>query len=530
MTSPNVSTGDFLYLWDASAALTYKVYVNDIAGIEPSADAWFNNIYVRRYARISGIIGGSTGTNLISGLFPGILAGQTNRSVGNNTSVVGGASNLASGVDSSACGNGCQVLSARSVVFGGINNTSAGPGDSAILAGDTNKILYADGSVIMGGITNVITGLTSYSAIIGGQSNRLMALRSTIVGGQFSKVSGNDASVVGGNTNLAQGHSSSVIGGDSNVSSGIRSTVIGGQFSRAMGTSSTVIGGDTNLAIGNSSTVLGGDTNVSSGAYTYTLGNRCEAFYDGAVMFGDSTAVTKRAYGQDSFTINYSGGVWITGGGLNARRGFNVFPTGDVPTASTPGRSGDYAYKDNYLYIYTGIPTDTNRHWGRVALSSLTDATPGQSIVSNKSSQVNPRGNDYACTTTFANVVHSSDGYPVTDPAILIPAGNATYYIDLLMGCRRGSDQTTQVHYRLFNTTDSTLINNTSGYIEPFAPVGVLPNQIGFQQFRISTIVNLNYASAKTVYLQVRQTPGDAAGVECDILPTGGFLRYIVLE
>ena len=519
-----------------------KAYVNDIANIETSnPDAWFNNIYVRGYGRISGIIGGSTGDNLLSGKYPGILAGQTNRSVGNNTSVVGGASNLASGVDSSACGNGCQVLSARSVVFGGINNTSAGPGDSAILAGDTNKILYADGSVIIGGITNVITGLTSYSTIIGGQSNRLMALRSTVVGGQFNKVSGNDASVVGGNTNLAQGNSSSVIGGDSNVSSGIRSTVIGGQFNRSMGTSSAVLGGDTNFAIGNSSTVLGGDSNVASGAYTYTLGNRSEAFPNGATMFGDSTAVTKRAYGQDSFTINYSGGTWITGGGLNARRGFNVYPTGDAPTSSTPGTSGDYAYKDNYLYIYTGVPTDTNRNWGRVALSTLDGSPP--SIVSNDH-QITYAGTGYnsavannyfrtaldAGTITGGRVIFAGPGgIGPTNLAITLPAGNGTYVIDCIMGIRKGS-YSTALNYMLYNTTNSRMVPNASGAM-------LLATNGTDDQYSIKIVTGIHsseQATSKTIQLYCHRTPNEDMGGSADdglsILSTGTMISYIKLR
>lgn len=518
---------------------------------------------MRRYARISGVIGGSTGTNLISGLFPGILAGQTNKAVRDYSSILNGVDNLASGISSVVAGENNQAFgglsaciggqlhflepdtaaivggqsnlimgtqSLYSAILGGDANVITGNSyNSSIVGGASNRVIGIYSSVI-GGKTNVITGSTSsHSSIIGGLSNTIMALRSSVIGGQVNKASGNDASVIGGNTNLAQGNSSSVVGGDSNVSSGIRSTVIGGQFSRSMGTSSTVIGGDTNFAIGNSSTVLGGDSNVASGAYTYTLGNRSEAFPNGATMFGDSTAVTKRAYGQDSFTINYSGGVWITGGGLNARRGFNVYPTGDAPTSSTPGTSGDYAYKDNYLYIYTGVPTDTNRNWGRVSLSTLDGSPP--SLVSNDHSVVycgpqttnagNARGQfvlgyDPGNTNPYTAVV-----FDTNSPIITLPAGNGTYVIDAIVGIYKGSDSSTYT-LKFRNTTDNADVANSQRNLN-YLSSSSLEQWITMRSF-------VTVTASKTIQLYGAYSGSNDAAAGLGVMPTGTQISYIRLR
>ncbi len=557
----DISTGDYIPLWDTSAGVTYKVFVNDIQNVTGSQENWFTDIYVTRNAYLSGIRGGSTGDNLLSGKYPGILAGQTNRAVGNNAAVIAGASNLASGIDSAACGNGCQVLSTRSVAFGGTNNTIAGPGDSAVLGGDTNQMLYGDGNIILGGITNVITGITSYSIICAGQSNRLMALRSATIAGQSNQVSGNDSVNLGGSSNITSGlrsstivgstnqtlgtnsivlggnnnktlgsdsivlggtlsiasGASSVVAGNTNQTLGINSFIAGGKSGSAIGTDSFIGGGSTQKAIGNQSVTLGGSNCVASGEMSAVLGNFSEAFPNGAHMFADSTASVKRAYGPDSLTLNYSGACWITGGGFNVRKGFNLYPTGVTPTASIGGRSGDFVYKDDFLYVFTGDNADlSNKNWGRVQLSTLNNTPP--SIVSNDSSIVHGGGNAYVTTTAFANVTFGSNS-----PIISIPAGNNTYIIECVFGAFKGS-QSTVIDYFLKNTTDGIMIPNTSG-TRSLVAVFNTPTT----QYSIKTITGTNYASAKNIQLNVKINTTDDAGGEAQVMSTGTWISYTKL-
>lgn len=405
---------------------------------------------------MSGIIGGSTGDNLLSGQYPGILAGRTNRAVANDSVVAGGSTNLASGL--------------RTAVIAGTNNQTFG--------------------------TNAV-----------------------IVGGNASKTLGNNAIVLGGASNQSSGVDS-VTAGDTNIAYGLDSFIAGGTSSIAYGADSFIAAGTVQKAWGAYSSVLGGGNCVSSGQFSATVGNYCEAFPNGAHVFGDSTAVVKRAYGPDSLTLNYSGGTWITGGGLNVRSGFNLNPTGTAPTSSIGGRSGDFAYKDDYLYIFTGDNANlSNMNWGRVKLSSLTAAAPGQSIVSNKSSIIIPGGSPYLCTNAFANVTHAVDPWnPIAqNPSISVPAGNSTYLFDCQFLAKGGAG-TLPVHYRLWNSSDSALINNSSGCLVTHTSATI--------QIRISTIVNLNYAASKTIDLQAF----DADNSSAQIIPTGGFLRYIALE
>lgn len=458
----DTATGDYLVLWDTSAGLTYKVYVNDIINLEGTDDEWFNNIYVRRYARMSGIIGGNTGTNLISGLHPGILAGANNRAVRNQSAVLNGDANLASGISSLVAGEDNQVFGALGVALGG-----------------QIHFVEPEGASVLGGFSNAIYG-----------------------------VDANDSSIIGGNLNIIRGDSDN-------------SVVLGGASNALNAQNASILAGTSNKASGLYSIVLGGANNVSSGEYTITVGRKSEAFPNGATMFGDSTDVVKRAYGPNSITINYSGGAWITGGGLNARRGFNLYPTGDAPTSSTAGRSGDFAYKDDYIYVFTGDNADlSNRNWGRIQLSTLNNTPP--SIVSNDSSIVHGGSDPFEVTSvnSMENVVFGAGS-----PIISIPAGNNTFMIDCVFGICKGSTAAVAT-YTLWNDTDSRVIPNTSGRL---TLLGTLTNP-PVQQVHIRTITGTNYGAAKDIRLKVFKSEADAGGGNVIIGSTGTWISYVKLR
>ena len=578
----DVSTGDFLYLWDTSAGLSYKVYVNDIIGLDATNnDEWFNNIYVRRYARMSGIIGGATGSNLISGLVPGILAGQTNRAVRDYSSILNGVANLTSGTSSLAAGENNEVFgylasaiggqlhflepeaasiiggqagaiygtqATQSLIGGGTSNIITGNAPkSIILGGNANRLTSAASATIAGGENNKITGNYSFigggirnvstgihSVIGGGIDNVIYSEKGVIGGGASNLVTGQHSFIGGGDTNTADGSMCVVVGGGDNISQGIytfvgggnsnriwtdrtlgSASIVGGENNQIIGSYGAILGGDINKVSGVNGIVLGGSANVSSGRYSVTMGLKCEAFQAGAAMFGDSTDVVKRSYGQDSFTLNYSGGAWITGGGLNARRGFNLYPTGVTPTSSIGGRSGDFAYKDDYLYVFTGDNADlSNKNWGRVQLSTLNNTPP--SLVSNDSSIVHGSSDNYILTNVFDAVV-----FGVNSPILSIPAGNNTFEIECVFGAYKGSSAANFLYYYLYNTSDGIKIPNTSGSRSLTAEY----NQ-PTTQFISKTIMVTNYESAKNIQLYAMS---NVDGDDARIVSTGSWISYVKL-
>lgn len=489
----DVATGDFLPVWDTSAATTNKIYINDINNLPGVRyNNRFYDILVDRNAWISGVIAGDTGNQTLKGLYTSILGGSLIMVSGDYSSIAGG--------------ERCRLSGTNSFIGGGLRNVSSGI--FSTMGGGANNTIASEYGVLDGGSGNVVSG--AFGFIGGGKNNR---------------ITGTDSVVMGGDTNINDGRQSVLVGGSGNriffdtFNQG-GAVIVGGKNNQTNAAYSAILGGSGNKVTGNVGTVLGGAGCVSSGEYSVTMGQRCEAWNNGAVMFGDSTSTTKRAYGADSLTFNFSGGTWVTGGGLNASSGFNLNPTGSAPTTSIGGRSGDFAYRDDYLYVFTGDNTNlANKNWGRVKLSALTAAAGGQSIVSNKSSIVIPGGSPYVCTNAFANVTHAADPWnPIGQNAsISVPVGNFTYLFDCQF-LTKGGAGTLPVHYRLWNTTDSALINNSSG--------NLITHSAATIQIRISTIVTLNYVASKTIDLQAF----DADNTSAQIIPTGGFLRYIVLE
>lgn len=567
-------------MWDTSAALTYKVAVNDVIRLDSAAitDEWFNNIYVRNFGRISGIVGGSTGTNLISGNWAGILAGTSNTCSGASSSIAGGQSNWVV-VNNSFIGGGDtnQILNTATygVIGGGLSNSIIG-NTSAILGGDSNKVtgnysvacagfankVSGDYSFGGGGLRNVSSGI--YSAIVAGSDNVSYTERTFIGAGNANRVSGNSSAIIAGTSNTVNGNVSVIAGGQSNLVTptnafigagdtnqirlagsygfigaglnntiiGNTSTIVGGDTNRATGDYTSIGGGLNNNTSGHYSTVPGGTKNSARRDFSFAAGRNSVADHDGSWVVSDARGIDKYSAGQNTFTADFSGGAWITGGGLNARRGFNLYPTGDAPTTSTPGRSGDFAVKDNYLYVYTGDPNDSNRSWGRVALSTLDGSPP--SIVSNDHQityggtgfNVSPNDNYFQISATGGGVRFAGPGnIGPTNLSVTIPAGQGTYVIDCVMGVRKGSYSTT-LNYMLYNTTDSRMVPNSSGML--LLPVASTDNH-----YVIKTITGIHsseQATSKVVQLYCHRYPADSEDANLFILSTGTMISYIKLR
>lgn len=576
----DVNTGDYLPIWDSSLGITCKVYVNDVSNATGNSPVnnHFLDIMVDRYAWISGVIGGQTGSHILSGQYGGILAGVSNVVSGRQCVVVGGNTNTAKGfasfvgagsanqatgdwsfigagrsnlvddIESSIVGGDNNIVNEKLCFIGGGGSnvvfTDNNIGQSSIVGGNSNKVsaYYAfvgggqgnlesgNWSSIVGGDSNRVTG--NYSIIGGGQRNTSSGINSfigggtdnivysekvAIVGGNANLGSGIYSFIGGGNTNTTDGTSSSVVGGNTNVAKGIycfvgggnsnqvrsdqslgNSSIVGGENNQVIGAYAAILGGDINKVTGTNAVVIGGSSNVSSGNYSFTMGTKCEAFQNGAVMFGDSTDVVKRSYGQDSFTANYSGGVWITGGGLNARRGFNLYPTGVTPSASVGGRSGDFAYKDDYLYVFTGDNADlSNKNWGRVQLSTLNNTPP--SVVTNIASQTEGVGTNYTLTETWAKV-----DFGTTDVDQTLNAAGTWLIMGEVQFSGRG--ESNHVDYQLYNSSDIASVPGTTRtqYVGTNTDI-VSP---------ISTVITTT--AAKTIQLYSRLA--NAAGAEPPII------------
>ena len=576
----DTNTGDFLLLWDSSNSLTYKVAVNDVIRLDSAAitDEWFNNIYVRNYGRISGIIGGNTGTNLISGNWAGILAGTSNTCSGVSSSIAGGQSNWVV-VNNSFIGGGDtnKILNAATygIIGGGLSNSIIG-NTSAIVGGDSNKVtgnysiacagfsnkVSGDYSFGGGGLRNVSSGI--YSVIVGGSDNVSYTERTFVGAGNANRVSGNSSAILAGTSNIVDGNVSIIAGGQSNfiaptnafigagdtnqirlagsygfVGAGLNNTIIGntsviggGDTNRATGDYTFIGGGLNNNASGHYSAVPGGTKNSARRNFSFAAGRNSVADHDGSWVVSDARGEDKYSAGQNTLLADFSGGAWFTGGGLNARRGFNLYPTGAAPTTSTPGRSGDFAVKDNYLYVYTGDPNDTNRSWGRVALSTLDGSPP--SIVSNDH-QITYGGTGYNAVVAknYFEVSATGGGVRFAGPgnigpttlSITLPAGQGTYVIDCIMGVRKGS-YATSMNYMLYNTTDSRIVPNASGDM-------LLAGSDEDDQWTIKIITGIHsseQATSKVIQLYCHRFPTVSEDDSLFIVSTGTMISYIKLR
>lgn len=183
----------------------------------------------------------------------GILSGDRNRIVGNQSVIAGGVGN--------------QILSPNnttSAICGGVSNVISGTVTTGtIAAGYANGITGASYTFIGGGFDNQITG--AYGTITGGGSNRAYSDKATIGGGE-SNVAG-----VSGQT-TANSHAT-VVGGKSNTASGQYAFVGGGLSNTVSGKSSSVVGGENNVASGWYATIGGyGNTATSQSTYATIFG------------------------------------------------------------------------------------------------------------------------------------------------------------------------------------------------------------------------------------------------------------------
>ena len=201
-------------------------------------------------------------------------------------------------------------------ILGGTGNTIIGDSIdnpyTTIVGGKGNSIANSLGSVIGGGLLNVITNKGSsrpfYSVIAGGYNN---LIRGTNVAGDLSAV------ISGGNNNQSLSDASTVGGGEGNIASGAGSVVAGGAANYASGYSGTASGGYSNLAAGVSSVVPGGDGNSAIGNYSFAAGLLATATNQGSFVWSDSLG-GEIDTARDQFRASAHGGFFFDNGPLTA--------------------------------------------------------------------------------------------------------------------------------------------------------------------------------------------------------------------
>ena len=259
-------------------------------------------------------------TQVASGNNSAILGGRRNTATGAN-SVAFGFQTTASGFGSVAHGEGTTALGDYSTASGygstasGNYSTASGNYDNprttatatfATAIGSactaSGNFSYARGndcdatkqySYSFGGSNNA-TG--DYSAVLSGQNNNVSSSRSVIAGGSANTISGSynfiacgffnnitttgfgKSAIICGDSNSVSGNYSFIGGGSSNNVSGDYATVLCGQNNDALSSYSAVLSGQNNTAETSSyAVVLGGRDNTASGSYSTASGNRAKS-------------------------------------------------------------------------------------------------------------------------------------------------------------------------------------------------------------------------------------------------------------
>jgi uncharacterized coiled-coil protein SlyX len=167
-----------------------------------------------------------------------------------------------------APGDHAAVRSGSHSLMLGTQNDFSGCGD--VVAGSDNTV-GADDSTVMGGRGNLASGM--FSSVSGGGGNTSSGLMTMVSGGAQNTASGMFTSVSGGLRNTAStDHDgwSSVSGGAGNTASGDAASVSGGAGNQALGSfndqlANSVSGGYDNIARGDYASVGGGLYNTATG-------------------------------------------------------------------------------------------------------------------------------------------------------------------------------------------------------------------------------------------------------------------------
>ena len=285
----------------------------------------------------------------------GTVGGGHNNEAGDRATVGGGDSNTGSAIWTTVGGGFRNAAGSRSATVGGgadntarLEGTVGGGRGNAASGEDIDDLSVAGAATVSGGERN--TASSPWATVGGGEGNEASGRHATVGGGFGNVATTSDGTVGGGDGNTASGFFATVSGGggttasagispvgggETNTAGAEYATVAGGgpsDFSDRFGTSNTVSdrygtvagggnnqagsddddsttaeyatvgGGKGNVASGGRATIPGGAGNVADGEYSFAAGREAHTNgYDGAVVFGDSSATEVRAQGPDEF-------------------------------------------------------------------------------------------------------------------------------------------------------------------------------------------------------------------------------------
>jgi len=133
-------------------------------------------------------------------------------------------------------------------------------GASAILSGRMNALVASNGSVVVGGQNNTISG-TAWSLIGAGHDNQVTAARSAVVAGGFNVVDSSLSFVGAGENNLILSlyEANAIVTGDSNEALNCTRSIIGAGFDNVMRDSDdcAVVSGKQNQILDSVSSIVG---------------------------------------------------------------------------------------------------------------------------------------------------------------------------------------------------------------------------------------------------------------------------------
>ena len=224
-------------------------------------------------------VGGGYGNSIAAGAYVSFLGGGIGNIISNNAyySVIGGGQNNIIQVndDHAFIGGG-----SGNVIQGGFQGANTiGANFSSIVGGQLNYIgPNSINSIIGGGYGNILGEVITPdirsaqgSVLVGGESNLILANFSFLGGGVGNNilVSAGENTLVGGQANtINSGAQQSFLGGGNNNNISVNANydvLVGGQRNIVGGDDSTVGGGYQNYATNSYATVPGGSNNIASG-------------------------------------------------------------------------------------------------------------------------------------------------------------------------------------------------------------------------------------------------------------------------
>ncbi|TVR97194.1 MAG: hypothetical protein EA418_03955 [Wenzhouxiangellaceae bacterium] len=242
---------------------------------------------------------------------------SSNQIDGNYSVIGGGAGNILNGTES-VIGGGFENMilggASRAVVAGGFSNAVSG--DWGFVGGGSSNLVAADYGAVAGGQINLIQPTASHSFIGGGSFNAIsqgsspgQGSYSAIAGGENNRIHNNRGFIGAGENNLVDNNRGFIGAGSGNEVTGGNAVVVGGSSNKATETNAFVGGGSSNEATGLQSMVVGGSQSIAQGQRSFAAGRRAEALHNGAFVWGDSSTDTVQSTAANQFTVQAGGGA-----------------------------------------------------------------------------------------------------------------------------------------------------------------------------------------------------------------------------